>query len=106
MVPTSRKGREKWGTLSGFGAGSGQDQDQSQRQKVNIKVNVGAAGIRGSHPFAENAKGWGTLFGFGAGSVKITINVKGERASRLLRHVAFFQRAFFPRLPVVENVAK
>jgi hypothetical protein len=48
--------------------------------------------------------------GFGAGSVKITINVKGERAS-CLPHVAsfqraFFQRAFFPRFPVVENVAK
>ena len=43
--------------------------------------------------------------GFGAGSVKITINVKGERAS-CLPYVAFFQRAFFPRFPVVENVAK
>jgi len=57
-------------------------------QRSTFKVNVGAAGVRGSHPFAENAKGWGTLFGFGAGSVKITINVEGERGSRLLPHVA------------------
>ena len=51
-MPTSRKGREKWGTL------------YLEVQKVGhspLRADFLIVEVRGTHPFAKNAKGWGTL---------------------------------------------
>ncbi len=71
VVPTSRKRREKWGTLFVFCGRESQDQLQRQRQRTGVSVPHGQrqsstsmTALRASvcPTLAKNAQGWGTPF--------------------------------------------